>query len=114
MRYLVCSLAILLFPSITVAEDIEGDFLCLRPNGQFDARLSFKGNGLALLDFVTPEMAENSPDLKSKLGIPAEYEINGNTLLLSFYDGFQKHAFELGEYTMSSQSMGLTDCTKQD
>lgn len=113
MRHQIWTLAIVLFPTVAVAEDITGEFLCLTPNGKFDAKLNFKGNGLALLDFATQEMVERSPDLQSKIGIPAEYEINGNTLILSFYGGAQKHAFELDEYTMSSQSMGLTNCTKQ-
>lgn len=113
MRNKVFALAILLFPTVSVAEDIKGEFLCLTPNGQFDAKLNFKGNGLALLDFATQEMVERSPDLQSKLGIPAEYEINGDTLILSFYDGYQKHAFEFDEFTMSSQSMGLANCVKQ-
>ncbi|MEP3843804.1 MAG: hypothetical protein ABJM43_00460 [Paracoccaceae bacterium] len=113
MRRHIHSLAFLLIPTIAVAKDIEGDFLCLTSSGQFDAKLSFKGDGFALLDFVTQEMVEQSPDLQSQLGIPAEYEIKGSILVLSFYDGFQKHAFELDEFTMSSQSMGLNNCVRQ-
>ena len=102
-----------LVPNLVLAQEIEGKYVCLTQAGEFDTSLAFEDDGLVILDFVTQQMVDNSPDLSSKMNIPGEYEFKGDTLVVSFYDGFQTHIFDVEEFTISSQTMGLVDCAKQ-
>ncbi|MFG5380827.1 hypothetical protein [Yoonia sp. R2-816] len=109
----VCLAICVAAPSLAWSQEIQGNYLCLTQNGQFDAKLAFKDNGLVILDFVTQEMVDNSPDLAGKMNIPGEYEVNGDVLIVSYFDGAQRHIFNFDDVSMSSDSMGLTQCLRQ-
>lgn len=100
-------------PDLALSQEIEGDFLCLSEDGEFEGRLAFKDNGLVLIDFVPQEMVDRTPSLANKMNVPGDYEVNGDILIVSYYNGFQSHVFTFDEFSMSSPSMGFNSCVKR-
>lgn len=102
----------LLLSACDGGETLEGEYLCNDPNGDFGAKLKFDGKGLVLLDFVTEEQASRSPDLGRKMNVPGEYELKNGLVVLSYFDGAQRHTLEVKENSLVSSTAAFSSCAK--
>ncbi len=111
-KYAAVSLALLMLSACDGGETLEGEYVCSEPEGAFGAKLKFDGKGSVLLDFVTEEQVSRSPDLGSKMNVPGEYEIRDGSVVLSYFDGAQRHRLEIKESALESSTSSFSSCVK--
>lgn len=112
-KYASVVFALLMLSGCDGGSSLEGEYACTEPDGAFGAVLKFDGKGGVLLDFVTAEQVSRSPDLGRMMNVPGEYELKDDLVILSYYDGAQRHTLEVKDDRLESSTAGFSSCVKQ-